>query len=102
MAFFGKRPKPQGFQYIPRYYDPEKEDREARLRAAKAAAGGDTEAIKNRIHAHFRQPRKLKGGAFASSKRKANFRVLIILIILLALTYILLSDFLPQIEKVLE
>ena len=35
-ALFGKKPKPRGFSYVPRYYDPEKEkDRAERMRMDK-------------------------------------------------------------------
>jgi len=102
MAFFGKRLKPQGFHFNPQYYDPAKEEREARIRAAQAAAAGDTEAIKARISAGFKGPRTNKSNAYQSAKRRSNITVVITLGVLLALAYILLTRFLPQIEQMVE
>jgi hypothetical protein len=36
---FFKQNKPRGFNYVPRYYDPEKEEREERLRAWRIEHG---------------------------------------------------------------
>ena len=102
MAMFGKRIRPQGFHYNPQYYDQAREDREARIRAAHAAAGGDTEAIKARISAGFKGPRRSKSNAYQSAKRRSNITVVITLVVLLALAYILLTRFLPQIEQMVE
>lgn len=102
MAFFGKKPKPQGFHFTPRYYDPEKEDREARIKAAMQAAGGDTEAMKNRISASFRSPRKHQSSVYKSARRRSNITVLIAMIVLLLLALLLIGEFLPQIEQMLE
>ena len=102
MAFFGKRLKPQGFHFNPQHFDPAKEEREARIRAARAAAGGDTEAIKARISAGFKGPRRNQSAAYQSAKRRSNITVVITLVVLLALAYILLTRFLPQIEQMVE
>jgi hypothetical protein len=102
MGLFGKKIKPQGFHFNPRYFDPEKEDREARLRAAREATSGDTEAIKSRISAGFKNPRRSQSNAYKSAKRRSNITVIITLGVLLVLVYILLTQFLPQIEKMVE
>ena len=102
MAFFGKRLRPQGFHYNPMYYDAAKEEREARIKAAQAAADGDPEAIKARISASFKNPRRSKSEAYQSARRRSNITVVISLIALLALAYILLTKFLPQIEQMVE
>jgi hypothetical protein len=102
MALFGKRIKPLGFQYKPQYFDPEREERAARLKAAQEATAGDTESIKARISAGFKGPRRTQSNAYKSAKRRSNITVIITLGVLLILVYILLTQFLPQIENMLE
>lgn len=101
MAFFniGKRVKPLGFSYVPRYWDQEKEEREARINAAREAAGGNPEGMKTRISASFRHPRRAGLGGHATARRKSNVTLLIVLIVLLALTFLLVTEFLPLIER---
>ncbi len=95
---FLKLPKHQKFSYKPRHWDPEKEERDARLRLAK---GNDAEAIKGRVSAGFRN-RRSTGYLGTKENKRSNRRLLYVLIILIALTYIFLSKYLPQIINFIE
>lgn len=86
---FFKVPEPKRFNYQPLYWDPEKEEREDRVRRIKAELGQEVTFSKKSstiTRGSFRQ-------YSASSRRKAgresNLRLVIIAAALLLLAYIL-------------
>jgi hypothetical protein len=86
---FFKLPKPNQFSYSPRYWDPEKEEREERIRRIKQEMGIDVP----------RDPTKttIKRGSFRQASqrtkvkatRSSNIRLLIILAALFLIAYLL-------------
>ncbi|HLF64476.1 MAG TPA: hypothetical protein VI603_12015 [Saprospiraceae bacterium] len=99
---FGKTVKHQRFNYIPRYYDPEKEEREARIKAAMGMSDTHPEAMKSRISRSFREKHRGSLKSQRGAARRSNLILIVTLITLLLLTYILLTRYLPVIEKALE
>lgn len=87
-----KLPSHKRFTYHPRYWDPEKEALEARLKKYRDRKDGesDVELTKSRISSNFRARRG--GGKFTSS-RKGNFRLVVILITIIILTYFFLNRY---------
>jgi hypothetical protein len=94
---FIKIPRHREFQYDPIYYNPQKEEREARERRIRQEMGlsvdktdekGYTERIRGgmrrRIKSHFEIGR--------SERKKSNIRLIIILIALIGLFYYLLNS----------
>ena len=94
---FIKTPRHRKFNYDPIYYDPEKEEREARRRQIRQEMGmsvdeekgrGYTERIRGgmrkRIKSHFDVSR--------TERKKSNLRLIIILMVLMALFYYLLNS----------
>jgi hypothetical protein len=56
---FFKRPKPRQFNYVPRYYDPEKEEAEARRKARNSPQDMDPgERMRAEIRRRWRTDRK--------------------------------------------
>ena len=96
-----KLPKHRQFTYHPRYWDPEKEALEDRLRKYRAQEGGvdDVELTKSRIASNFRARR---GGGKFSSGRRGNFRLVIILISVIILTYFFLNRYAQLIVNWIE
>ena len=94
MAKFFYTPKPKNFKVEPRYWDPEKEKREARERRIKAEMG-----IKNEDGTY--QPYISKGDfrkglskgkwSARSQRRRSNTRLLILVVLLAALLYLMLK-----------
>lgn len=88
---FFKQASHKRFNYTPLYWDPDKEDREQRIRAIKQEMGVEVELGKT--------PSTITRGSFrqnsSSSKtrsranRDSNRRLLLIVIVLLLLAYIL-------------
>lgn len=106
---FNKIPSHRIFNYNPRYYDPEKDARDAIIRRAKVEAGlieeneldDDVERAKIRITKAYKSRGVVKDYKRTSHK-KSNIRVAIIFIILSGLTYILLNFNIEFLVKLIE
>ena len=87
---FIKLPSYKRFNYTPRYWDPEKEERESRIRMIKHEMGIDMPSdplrttIKRGSFRQVRQKTKVKAGI------SSNIRLLIILAVLFLLAYFIL------------
>jgi len=105
MGMFGlgkQRFKHRRFDYVPRHYDPEKEALQRRLARYQNADDVDTEQTKARIRGSFKR-QKAPADAYNSKVQKRSNRILLItLIILVILTYQLLTVYLPRILESLE
>ena len=95
-------PKTQRHEYKPRFWDPKKEDLERRISSHDRLRDNDPEAIKEGIRGAFRRGgRGGSGDYFAAAKmrqeqtRRSNMIILSIIIVLVALSYIILSVYLP-------
>jgi len=86
---FIKLPGHKQFNYNPRYWDPEKEAREERIRQIKQEMGVEVPSDPNRStikRGSFRQTRqKVK----VKANRASNIRLFIILVVLLFLAYLI-------------
>lgn len=104
MAFFkfGKTVKHQRFNYIPRYYDPEKEEREARIKAAMGMTGNDPEAMKTRIRSSMRDRHRGSRKPQLTAARRSNIILIVVLLGLIWLTYYVLTRYLPALEKIVD
>lgn len=85
---FIKLPKHKRFEYTPRYWDPEKEEREERVRQIKRDMG--IEVSSNPTHTtirrgSFRQRQKQK----VKATKASNIRLLVILIVLFIIAYLI-------------
>ncbi len=101
MGTFGffKRPKPRGFGYTPRYYDPQKEELHERL-AKYSTDMSEEQKAKERIKTGLRY--KFYGDASYRQKQvnKSNFRLLYIMAILFFITYLILKS--DRIIRIIE
>ena len=82
---FFKLPKYNEFNYIPRYYDPEKEAREERIKKIKQELGDTDETYVPNIKGSFRRYHR----AQKRDKKVSNLRLLVILIFLSLAAYYL-------------
>lgn len=100
MGFFNffKRPQHQRFDYKPRFYDADKEEREARMARYKSVDG--TDAAKSRISSGLR--RRTARGYGGEDAKRSNMRLVAILVILIFLTYYFIQKYLPQIVDLVE
>ena len=87
---FGKRPNPRKFDYIPRYFDPAKEDLERRIGQYKK--GANEEEVKDRIKYGLRQRYNSEPGYRSSEVKRSNMRLLYIIGILILVSYMLIQS----------
>ena len=89
---FFHTPGTKKFGFKPRFFDPDKEEREHRVRAIKAEMGVDVELGKKSsaiTRGSFRQNNSTSKSR-SRANRDSNRRLILIVIILLLLAYILL------------
>lgn len=98
---FFKTPGHKNFDYKPRFYDPDKEALEKRLRNSEPLDASDPEVIKARISGAFQRGGLYGSETYRSQRNKqnkqSNVRLLIILGVLIALVFLLTDVYLPQI-----
>ena len=104
MAFlrFGKKIKNRSFDYMPRYYDQEKEELEKRLSRYKKTQSDDTELTKERIRGSFRKTYRVKDEYTSRTQKRSNYILLGTLLVLIFFTYIFLMEYLPKILEAFE
>lgn len=88
---FRGRVKNKQFDFIPKFYDPVKEDLEARM-AVHNEEKKDVDHLKHNIRSGFQ--RKARGNTSLSSsiRKKSNMRLLMIIGILALLSYMMLQS----------
>ena len=109
MAFlnFFKTPRHKKYAYQPRYWDPKKEALEERLQKFRGKDGqNDVEAVKARLSKGFRgggggMDFKVSSQMRAAEAKRSNRMLVAVIIILVVLTYFLLQNYVPTIEKAL-
>ena len=86
---FIKLPGHKQFNYSPRYWDPEKEEREDRIRRIKQEMGIDLPSDPNRSTIRRGSFRQASKKTKVKATRSSNIRLLIILAVLFLLAYLL-------------
>ena len=105
---FFKPPKHQKYKYIPRYWDPKKEDLDERLQKYKGEDGkNDVEAVKARLSKGFTRGAgsgsfQIKAEMRAAETKRSNRLLLGVIVFLLFLTYLAFKIYVPSIVEALE
>ena len=86
---FIKLPSYKRFEYTPRYWDPEKEAREERIRQIKQEMGIELPSGHNRTTIRRGSIRQVRQNAKVKASRSSNIRLLIILAVLFLLAYLI-------------
>lgn len=86
---FIKLPGHKQFNYSPRYWDPEKEEREGRIRQIKQEMGVEVPFDPNRSTIKRGSFRQVRQTAKVKANRSSNIRLVVILAVLLMLAYLL-------------
>ena len=99
---FGNRIKHRTFDYIPRYYDAEKEEREklVRMYGPDADLASKTKMAQDRIKSGFRSKYRATEDAYSSrSKKRSNKILLYVMIVMVIVSYVFLNNYLPDIAQ---
>jgi hypothetical protein len=86
---FIKLPSHKQFNYSPRYWDPEKEEREERIRQIKLEMGIEVPSDPSRTTIKRGSFRQASRHTKVKATRSSNIRLVIILAVLLMLAYLL-------------
>lgn len=97
-----RTPKAKKFEYLPRYWDPEKEELEARLSRFKGKAHEDKEIIKTRISSGFRAKYSPEMRSRSRAIRQSNTIRMAIFVILLLIAVIYLSEKIPKFVQLFD
>ena len=106
MLSFGWGPKfkHRTFDYTPRFYDPEKEAFQERLRMLEEKYGDktdlDAERMKFRIKQGLRSKNQADPGVRKQAAKTAALRRMILVIVLLSIVFLVLQS--DKIEKILQ
>jgi len=96
--FFFNTRKPNGFDYKPMYWDPEKEEREKLHKRLEAIEENGVDAAKTRISGAF--ARKGSGHQHVGERRKyarrSNFTLIFVILLLALIAYFALNVYLPR------
>lgn len=92
MAKLFETPRPRSFHIEPRYWDPKKEEREARQRRINAELGIQNEGEYKPYIAKGEFRKGISNGKWSPQvqRRKSNTRLLILVVITAALVYFML------------
>lgn len=98
MALFNffNRIKHRKFEYIPRYYNPEKEELEQRLSKYRKENRNEIDDVKLNIRAGLRNRAPANGGF----NLRYSMLIMLIVVVLLLITILLLSSYLPKFMEV--
>ncbi|MEM9917462.1 MAG: hypothetical protein AAF990_05165 [Bacteroidota bacterium] len=100
--FLNRTPKHQRFEYIPRYWDPDKEELKQRIESVQKAREGDPEAIKERISGGFRRGYNSDRKYRNQQVRRSNIVLLAVIAALVLLTFLFIQVYLPSIAEYFE
>jgi hypothetical protein len=90
MFKFNKVPRHQKFDYIPRYYDPRKEELDDIVNSYKNTK--DTDQTKRRIVSGLRSKQRGDSAYKRKHERSANIRLISIIFLLFVVTYLILRS----------
>lgn len=100
---FTKVPKHKKYEYQPRYWDPEKEKFEERLRNRQEAKEGSVQGMRNRVRSGFRQRGFLQDQSYRKRETfRSNIRLLMVVITLITISYAFLTKYLPELIQLME
>ncbi len=90
---FGKQTRHQKFKFIPRFYDPEKEDLENRLRRYKDGDSlSDQELAKERIKSGFQTRSRMGTSISRKESTTSVIRLIVIIMMLVLITYFIMTS----------
>ena len=93
---FIKLPKHQKYQYKPRFWDPEKEELNKRLKRIEDLKNGGSDGMKARISSGLKRGYLADNRVRSKATTRSNLVLLAVLIGLLGLAYIFITVYLPD------
>ncbi len=89
---WGSNIKARRFDYVPRYYNPAKEERDLRIKQLQNDDGNvATELSQDRIRAGLRQKYRPQRSDDIGAQRNRAMRLIVIIVVLMYVTFLILS-----------
>lgn len=88
---FRKRVKNKQFDYIPRFYDPVKEDLDARL-SPYDEEKKDVDRLKSSIRSRFQRKSRVPQSQISGMRMRSNIRLFMIIGVLCLVSYLMLKS----------
>lgn len=95
-------PKHRKYEYKPKYWDEQKEDLHKRIQLIESAKNQGVEGMRERVRAGLQKSHTRDYGAMRMQTIRTNIRLLVIIGILIAVTYYILTQYLPRIVQMVE
>ncbi len=101
---FFRIPKPQRFDYKPRFWDAAKEDLAKRMKASDNSKEIDPEAMKASISSRLRSRRGYEPAKRDQSKQllRSNMILLATVVVLVILSFLIIQVYLPKILQMIK
>lgn len=99
---FSRLPKHKRYEYIPRYWNPDKEELHDRIRRIEEAKQGGVEAMRDRVQMGLRRTYTRDNSMRKRETMRSNIALLIIVVTLIAITYAFLTQYLPRIVQFMD
>lgn len=93
---FGKKIKHRQFDYIPRHYDPDKEELQRRLSRYNQSST-DIDLSRERIRGGFRRKYRVSNDYSQATRNRSNRILLFTIVALLLITFYFINEYLPLI-----
>jgi len=89
---FKKKVRNKTFDYIPRFYNEQKEDLEQRVSQGKGLKNSGINQTKNNIRSGLRRKSRASKTVASQSRRQSTIRLFVIIMVLCFLTYLVLNS----------
>jgi hypothetical protein len=99
---FLKLPEHQQYDYKPRFWDPQKEELEERLKRIDEIQDGGTAGARARISGGFRRGYNMDSKVRSRQVMRSNLMLIGVVVALVVLSYLMISVYLPQIVEMLN
>ena len=99
---FLRPPQNQRYAYRPRFWNPEKEKMEERLKYLEETKENSPEAVKKRLQGGFRKGFGGDPAVRTAAVSKSNMILLVTIIVLMFLCFLFLTVYLPEIVETIE
>lgn len=97
-----KLPKHRQYEYKPRYWDQDKEELQERIQKIEEAKAKGLEGMRDRVRAGLQSARIRDYQAMRAQTIRSNVRLLIVIGVLIALTYLAITQYLPRLIQLTQ
>lgn len=95
-------PKHRTYDYKPRYWDQDKEELHDRIKKIEEAKAKGIEGMRDRVRAGLQSARVRDYQAMRAQTIRSNVRLIVVVVVLIALTYLAITQYLPRLVQLAQ